>query len=75
MVKEEGLVVVGERHTKEAVLQDCNSYIKVILDYPSSYPSSYYKRSVLKSYKTATPTSRSSYFWIVQATNVIREVF
>ena len=30
MVKEDGLVVVGERHTKEAVLQDCNSYIKVI---------------------------------------------
>ena len=31
MVKEEGLVVVGERHTKETVIQDCNSYIKVIL--------------------------------------------
>ena len=50
MVKEEGLVVVGERHTKEAVLQDCNSYIKVIslLDY-SIYTC--HKRGVLKSEK------------------------
>ena len=31
MVKEDGLVVVGERHTKETVIQDCNSYIKVII--------------------------------------------
>ena len=45
MVKEEGLVVVGERHTKETVIQDCNSYIKVIL------------------------------LSILEATNIIREVF
>ena len=63
MVKEEGLVVVGERHTKETVIQDCNSYIKVIIYwnvFSSSQTNTNMMRSVLGSFNTAT-----SYFIIV----------
>ena len=50
-------MVVGERHTKETVIQDCNSYIKVIIYW--NLFSSNMMRSVIKSFKTAT-----SYFRI-----------
>ena len=80
MVKEEGLVVVGERHTKETVIQDCNSYIKVILlsileatniikdvfTISSSQMNTNIKRSVSKTANTSSDeSSRPSYFRIV----------